>query len=140
MATKKQKRERGLAKRAEFEAEVRADGLKAQAADRERRKAEEARMWDDAHKTHLKRNRFHDKCPNCAKVKAKQALDKIAKAAELKKAGVSDVDNIHLTEDEALVMDQESTERIKGILQEMGALHKADNTPIDLTRVEKVNA
>lgn len=114
MATKKQKRAAALARRAEFEAEVKAEGLKAQASDRARRKAEEARMWDDAHKVHLKRNRFHDKCPNCAKVKAKQALEKIAKAAELKKAGDPNL----LTEGE----------------------HKGDSSPIDLTRKELVDA
>lgn len=118
MATKKQKHAQALARRAEFEAEVKAEGLKALAADREKRKAEEAKAWEDAHKVHLKRNRFHDKCPNCAAAKARQALEKIAKAAALKKAGVSDVDNNILTQGE----------------------HKSDDTPIDLSRVEKANA
>jgi len=128
MATKKQKREAALARRAEFEAEVRADGLKAQAADRAKRKAEEERMWDDAHKVHLKRNRFHDKCPNCARVKAQQALDRLAKAANRAAKAAS----------AAAESTDKAGKAIRNLLTE--GEHKGDNTPIDLTRMEKVNA
>lgn len=99
MATKKQKRLEMQRRRAEFEAEVRADGLKALEEDRARRAARTERMWDEAHKVHTKRNRPHQECPRCNAIKARQATEKIAKAAALKKAGVSDVDNIYLTDE-----------------------------------------
>lgn len=48
MATKKQKRLAASAKRAEFEAEIRASGLEAQRKDREHRAAQAERAKDDA--------------------------------------------------------------------------------------------
>jgi hypothetical protein len=131
MATKKQKREMMQRRRAEFEAEIRETGLAAQKADRERRKAEEARMWDDAHKVHLKRNRFHDKCPNCAKVKAQQAMEKLAKAARVKEQISA----------ELAMADMLTPDDNTGISPVVfTSEHTGDNTPIDLTRVEKVSA
>lgn len=123
MATKKQKRLEMQRRRAEFEADVKAEGLKAQELDKARRAAEQERMWEDAHKVHMKRNRFHDKCKHCAAIKARQALDKLAKAAS--KAKEPKV----LSEEEARRMDEESTERVKGVLQEMGALKPANKEP-----------
>lgn len=91
MATKKQKHALMLEKRAAREAAVREVGLKSLEAAKEQRKVEEARMWEDAHKVHLKRNRFHDKCEHCAKTKARQAVEKLAKAASLKKTSESNM-------------------------------------------------
>lgn len=90
MASRKEKHARMLEKRAAREASVREIGLKALEADRKKREAEEARMWEDAHKVHLKRNRFHEKCEHCHKIQAKMAVDKLAKAAA-KKAEAKDV-------------------------------------------------
>lgn len=128
MATKKQKRAAALARRAEFEAEVRADGLKAQAADQARRKIEEERRLEEAHKVHLKRNRFHDKCERCNKIKAQQAIDRLAKAvAKGREQYTPDANGKH--------------PGVTGnILTEMEPVHQGDNTPIDLSRVEKVSA
>lgn len=128
MASKKEKHARMLEKRAAREAAVAEVGRKALEADRARRKAEEVRMWDDAHKVHLKRNRFHEKCPNCAKVKAQQAIDRLAKASKLREAGVSDADNPHVGASTS------------NLLTELTPEHKGDNTPIDLTRNELVDA
>lgn len=128
MATKKQKREAALARRAAFEAEVRAEGLEAQRKDRERRAAETQRMWDDAHKVHLKRNRFHDKCPNCARVKAQQAIDKLTKAV------------VKSREQYTPGPDGKHPGVTGNILTEMEPVHQGDDTPIDLTRKELVDA
>lgn len=147
MASRKEKHARMLEKRAAREASVREIGLKALEIDREQRKIEEARMWEDAHKIHLKRNRFHDKCEHCNKIKAGQAIEKLAKAAakarenytpgaDGKHVGAPPVlfshadghqgDNtpIDLTRKTDEQIDQESADRIKGVLQEMGALSR----------------
>lgn len=128
MASKKEKHARMLEKRAAREAAVAEVGRKALEADRARRKAEEVRMWDDAHKVHLKRNRFHEKCPNCAKVKAQQAIDKLAKAvAKSREQYTPGPDGKH--------------PGVTGnILTEVESTHQGDNTPIDLTRKESVDA
>lgn len=130
MATKKQKREAALARRAEFEAEVRAEGLRAQAADQARRKVETERKQEEAHKVHLKRNRFHDECERCAKVKAQQAIDRLAKAAAKNRE--------HYTPD----ANGKHPGVTGNILTVMEPTHQGDNTPIDLTREERtlVNA
>lgn len=125
MASKKVKHERMLEKRAAREAAVREIGLKALEADRARRKAEEARMWDDAHKVHLKRNRFHEKCPNCAKVKAQQAIDKLARAAAVRRDAAQRITD--------MVFDGASKDELEQAIAD-------SKDQIDLTRKESVNA
>jgi len=127
MASKKEKHARMLEKRAAREAAVREVGLKALEVDRAKRKAEEARMWEDAHKTHLKRNRFHDKCEHCAKIKAQQAIDKLAKAtAKARETYKPTPDGNHTG--------------VPPVIFSAAEMHQGDNTPIDLSRVEKVSA
>lgn len=146
MASRKEKHARMLEKRAAREAAVREIGLKALEIDREQRKIEEARMWEDAHKIHLKRNRFHDKCEHCNKIKAGQAIEKLAKAAAKARETSAPVnpagslapwfsaadghqgDNtpIDLTRKTDEEIDRESNDRIKGVLQEMGALSRVE--------------
>jgi hypothetical protein len=57
MATKKQKRQAALEKRAAFEAEIKRTGLEAQRQDHEHREAQAARSKEDAQRT----NRRHKK-------------------------------------------------------------------------------
>lgn len=153
MASKKEKHARMLEKRAAREAAVAEVGRKALEADRAQRKLEEARMWEDAHKVHLKRNRFHDKCEHCSKLKAQQAIDRLAKAtakatAKARENYTPDPDGKHpgvtgniLTEDEARAMDQESAARVKGVMQELGLVPRTvDNASIDLTRAVPAHA
>lgn len=67
MATKKQKRAKALAARAELEANLRESGLKAQQSDKARREAESREAWQENHdKNHHK---FVDECPHCSDVK-----------------------------------------------------------------------
>lgn len=145
MASKKEKHARMLEKRAAREAAVAEVGRKALEADRARRKAEEVRMWDDAHKVHLKRNRFHEKCPNCAKVKAQQAIDRLAKAAAKRHEhseritsmiadGASEAEIATAIEDSQKALDPNVIDH------SVEFSHKGDNTPIDLSRVEKISA
>jgi hypothetical protein len=119
MATKKQKHAMMLEKRAAREAAAAEIGRKALEADRARRAAEEARKWEDAHKTHLKRNRFHPECEHCNKIKAQQAIDKLAKASA-KAAKAEIIIDEALTDEEARRMDEESIERVKGVMRELG--------------------
>ena len=122
MATKKEKHARALARRAEFEAKERAIGAQAIEADRKRRAIEAERAWDEAHEHHLKKNRFHEGCPNCARVKAKQALEKLTKAVVKQRE--------HYTPD--------ANGKHPGVTGNLltESLHEGDNTPIDLTREE----
>ena len=78
MATKKQKREAGLAKREEFLAKEREIGAKAIKVAEAKRKIEQRKAWEKSHEKHYK---FDNDCPVCAEVKSKQAVDKIAAAA-----------------------------------------------------------
>ncbi len=81
MATKKQKREAGLARREAFEAEMRESGLKALNAERERRDRQNRQDWQKQHdKNHFK---FVDDCPHCMdaqkELKSKKATEAISK-------------------------------------------------------------
>lgn len=126
MASKKEKHARMLEKRAAREAAVAEVGRKALEVDRARRQAEEARQWEEAHKVHLKRNRFHDKCEHCAKVKAQQAIDRLAKAAaKAREQYTPGPDGKH--------------PGVTGNILTEGE-HKGDNTPIDLSRVSFAEA
>lgn len=65
MATKKQKREAGLAKHETFMANVRETGLKALRKDQERRRQKELDDWRENHnKRHSWKKRIKE-CPHC---------------------------------------------------------------------------
>lgn len=80
MATKKQKREAGQAKREAFEAEMRESGLRALRAEQEKREREHLQVWEKRHEKHFK---FDDECPHCDVIKkglrAKAATSAISK-------------------------------------------------------------
>lgn len=84
MATKKQKREALLERRAREEEERRQSGLRAQRVDQERRAREVRQAWQEQHdKKHFK---FVDECPVCSDIKLQQrrgnacaAIGKMAK-------------------------------------------------------------
>lgn len=65
MATKKQKREAGLAKREKFLETVRLEGLKAQQLDHLRKERKNYQKWEEKHnKSHGPRER-EEACPWC---------------------------------------------------------------------------
>jgi hypothetical protein len=74
MATKKQKRQAALEKRAEFEAEMRESGLKALHAERERREREARRDWQKQHDA--KHFKFVDECPLCQDIRKNPPKEK----------------------------------------------------------------
>ena len=115
MATKKEKRARGLAKREAFLANERELGRKAIEADHKRRAIEARKRWETAHEKHYK---FDDDCPLCAEIKAKQAIEKLASAAgkPARKNVIND-----LLADSPVLKDESTVEEA-----------------IDLTRTEKV--
>jgi hypothetical protein len=135
MASRKEKHARMLAKREEREAAIREIGQKALEVDRRKRASEKAREMEEAHQVHLKRNRFHNECEHCDKVKAQQAIDRLAKAAAKR--------NEHSEKITNLVFDGASEAEIATAIEDSQkdlAPHKGDDTVIDLSRVEKISA
>lgn len=104
MATKKQKREAGLAKREAFLAEEREIGRKSIEAGQRRREAEALKAWEKGHVKHYK---FVDECPHCTAIKEEQtrkrAADVIAKlhaAATKKLSPDTEIEGVSVEEDQ----------------------------------------
>lgn len=65
MATKKQKRQAMLEKRAKFEEEIRRTGLEALRKDREARRSKELKDWQEQHESKHSWKKRIKECPHC---------------------------------------------------------------------------
>jgi len=80
MATKKQKRQEMLEKRAAFEDEMMRTGLEAQRKDRERRRQQELEAWQKQHgEKHSWKKRIKE-CPHCRieMAEARRVVEEVA--------------------------------------------------------------
>lgn len=75
MATKKQKRQRGLERHQQFMETYRQEGLKALRREKARRFREKLKEWEQVHTD--KHFKFVDECPHCRVIRAASKKEKV---------------------------------------------------------------